>query len=961
MKNLKETKWVKPICMVLFFFTFSSGMESFAQCGYTAYGGDWYYSTTRYDRQILIPRYNDKVLFIGQNGIGSPITFIDLGSKTCGAKPLQCESYSINPYYSMNNAGTNSALTFSPFMQNLGITKISVFFTYSGVTGCWTNGSSGTDLAYEFNVTVEQPSLNLTETNKIATICNNTNDINLNNYAKAGIANIEYQLDGVLLNPLITVDEPPYWVEEPCDPNDPMPYEPYKSDGTASILPPTGCGYYYDPPPYSYRNAPIIKLANLSLGLHTVTASKQYNNGTWSESFTMNKVQPPPVPVNTIVSHPKCSGELGSILLNNFINSDGSSYAGGQNLSLILTAQNSTIPLAAIPFTGTSLNVPDLPSGTWTATINDEALTCTSALPSFTVNTAPLPISASIMGTNPDCSTGTGTITASATGGTPPYQYSLNGGNFQPGNVFTGITEGSYSVVVKDANGCISSVSNSVSITIPTPINFTLSSTNLTAYQSGNGTIEISASGGKGAYQYRLNSGIWQSDNTFTNLAAGTYQAEVSTSNTCISSPQTVILSQPPPLVLNLVAKQDLSCSQAGNGMIEVSGQGGNTGYQYSIDGINYQLSGKFSGLSGGSYTLSVQDALGYTSFQTIQLTEPQPLSLGYTTINPVCYNDNTGEITLNVTGGTQPYSYSWLNNPLTGNTAKAGNLAGGTYQVLITDANNCSIQQPIELINPQQIQADAIQDAILCTGQQITYDAGNSGSSYEWSADNGFSSAQKIVTLEKAGKYKLSITNAANCSLTKTFTIGISNALLKADFLLPSFVNAGDTAIVIDVSKPTPIHINWTLTGGTVAASNATNSIQQITFTDPGTYNITMNVSLGGGCADVIQKTITVLPKGQTKEVETALGYQPELLKLFKIYPNPNSGSFKAEVQLSDKAKIKLRLISFATNQLIETKQEQGKTEYTLEFDHPELLPGMYILTLETGNIVKSVKIIKL
>ncbi|MGB4773937.1 MAG: T9SS type A sorting domain-containing protein [Daejeonella sp.] len=1430
MKDLTRVKWIKFICTMLFFFTFSSGLVSFAQCGGpTVYGGDGYYSTKKFDKELKIPRYNNKTLFIDQNGTGPPATFINLGYGYCGNNGFfACSFYSIDPYYLFNNFPLK-ALNFIPTTQNLGTTKISVYFDYEGQWDCFTSESSGTALAYEFNVTVEKPGLNLVETNKIATICNNTNEINLNDYLETDILNVEYKLDGISVNPLITVDPPPYWVEQPCDPNNPAALP--SQDG--NIDPPMeDCGYYEDPPAYSYRNLPKINLGNLSLGIHTITAVKQYDNGIWSESFIINKVQPPPIPSVT-VTNPKCSGETGSVLLADFKNSDGSNYAGGQNL--ILSLWNKTLDdKSNVVISGISDTVPNLLSGAYSATIENSEMNCASTF-NFTIDIAPSAINPSATGQNPDCSTGTGTLTASASGGTAPYQYSLNGVDFQPSNIFTGLAGGTYSVVVKDANACISQPSAAVNISIPSAIDFTFTSTNLTGYESNDGQIIISASGGTGDYQYRLNSGAWQNDNTFTGLAAGDYQLEVNTNGTCISGAQSLTLSQPPPLsvgisslsdvscnggndgeiiaaagggipgtyeyaltdafpggnssgvfsslapgsytvyvkdannnkalvtatvaepllltaaatktdvtcngaangtvtihaeggnspyfysldggdyqssetftnvatgshtilvrdsknctatgnqitisepeaiivssvqqsatcygtttgkltlnasgglppyqystdngtswsanntfnglmagsyqaavkdgtgciktrninitepeklvlkideinhaacygaegnmtvsstggtggityssipslpyangvfsgalagtytiiatdanncssqesinitqpddllissdvnavsctggnngtillhatggpaaqaeyvlisgtaihpdpkdntftglsagsytfkiqqgacetnysvdvpepdaltlqekdvipvsafggndgsfsieagggnggytytlnganqgtqssytnlaagpyqvkvtdskgcsteiyvvvsepntlALQVLAKKDVSCYQAKDGSIEVAGDGGYEGYSYSIDGgVNYQTSGKFSGLAGGSYLLYVKDASGYTNFQTTTIKEPAQLNLSYTAVNPLCYGGLNGEINLTVTGGTKPYTYSWPNNPLIGNVAKAVNLKSGAYPVLVTDANGCSIQKSIELADPKQIQIVGIQDTVLCKGQQIVLDAGNPGLTYQWSADNGFTSQQKAVTLEQAGKYQLTITNPAGCTASRSFTITTSNTLLKAEFLLPSFVNAGDTAIVIDISKPTPSKVAWVLApGATVAGSNAGGSIRQLTFTDPGTYTIQMMVSLGE-CADAIQKTITILPKGQTKEAEIALGYQAELLKVFKVYPNPSSGKFKAGIELSEKADIQLRLLSFANNQLIETREEQNKDEYTLEFDHPELLPGMYILTLNVGKQVKVIKLIKL
>jgi gliding motility-associated-like protein len=124
--------------------------------------------------------------------------------------------------------------------------------------------------------------------------------------------------------------------------------------------------------------------------------------------------------------------------------------------------------------------------------------------------------------TDPTC-TPNGTITVTATGGTPPYQYSINGGtNYQPSNTFTGLAGGTYSIVVKDANNCTST---------PQPATLTLVNTmtasvvKTDANCTTGGTITITAAGGgTPPYEYSINGGTtYQASNVFTGLAAGTY------------------------------------------------------------------------------------------------------------------------------------------------------------------------------------------------------------------------------------------------------------------------------------------------------------------------------------------------------------------------------------------------------------------------------------------------------
>ncbi|MFQ5446457.1 MAG: reprolysin-like metallopeptidase, partial [Saprospiraceae bacterium] len=104
-------------------------------------------------------------------------------------------------------------------------------------------------------------------------------------------------------------------------------------------------------------------------------------------------------------------------------------------------------------------------------------------------------------------------ITVTATGGTPPLQYSLNGGAFQGSNVFDNLPEGTYTVEVMDTNG-FTVTTNAVTVTNPPA---------LTASATVNGSdITVTASGGTGALEYSLDGVNYQSSNQFFNLPNGT-------------------------------------------------------------------------------------------------------------------------------------------------------------------------------------------------------------------------------------------------------------------------------------------------------------------------------------------------------------------------------------------------------------------------------------------------------
>lgn len=198
-----------------------------------------------------------------------------------------------------------------------------------------------------------------------------------------------------------------------------------------------------------------------------------------------------------------------------------------------------------------------------------------------------------------------GSITVYRSGGNPPYTYSIDGVNYQAGNLFSGLAGGSsQTVYVKDSKGCVGS--STVTVTQGAAISVSTHKSNTSACVN-NGTITVHASGGTGVYQYSLDNNNFQAGNVFTDLPAGNWVVYVKDTKACTGTANVTINTDL--INVNATATAASACDGT-DGVIHVYPAGGGQGpFTYSIDGNNYQATNTFTGLAPGYYSVYVKDA----------------------------------------------------------------------------------------------------------------------------------------------------------------------------------------------------------------------------------------------------------------------------------------------------------------------------------------------------------------
>ncbi|MEP7373191.1 MAG: gliding motility-associated C-terminal domain-containing protein [Chitinophagaceae bacterium] len=367
--------------------------------------------------------------------------------------------------------------------------------------------------------------------------------------------------------------------------------------------------------------------------------------------------------------------------------------------------------------------------------------------------------------TGETCAKNDGTITATATKGTAPYQYSINGVNFQPGNVFTGLLKGTYTVALKDALGFTSTTKATVGDDCVT---VTAVATDATC-GNDNGTITATVTRGTAPFLYSLDGIVFQADNIFPGVKGGTYTVTVKDFSGQRGTAIVTVNDTPGPQInLNTTPA---SCSN-NDGTITVTATGGKLPFQYSIDGNNFQAGNVFKNRTSADYTVWIQDANQCLVSATIRvlLNCPVVTAVGK---NETCDSRN-GTITATATNGTGPYQYS-----IDGINFQSGDLfigiTAGTYTVTVKDALNSTNTTTVTIKNICPTVSVVVNDGLCTTANgKITASAANGTAPYQYSIDGINFKVGNTFTGHGSATYTITVKDANG--LTNTTSAIVKN-----------------------------------------------------------------------------------------------------------------------------------------------------------------------------------------
>lgn len=593
------------------------------------------------------------------------------------------------------------------------------------------------------------------------------------------------------------------------------------NDGTATASPIGGTG------PYTYSWAPSggtnATATGLTAGIYTVTVTESGNGCT--ATATVNITQPATtVSISGVVTDVNC--------------------LGGNTGSIDITVTGGNGGYTYLWNTGSgNEDITNLSAGNYNVIASDN-LGCTNTA-TFTVNQPATAINVNGIATDATCYGGNnGSIDLTVNGGTPGYSFSWsNGSNTED---ISGLTAGNYQVTVTDANGCTNNAYIGVVSQPASPLLVAGGTTNVSCYLGSNGVIDITVTGGTGAYTYLWSNGATTED--LTGIPANSYNVLVTDASGCTNNSYSVTITQPASPVTISGMVNNVSCSGGNNGSIDITASGGSGGYTYLWNtGSGLE---DLTNLSAGNYWVIASDYLGCTNTTSFTITQPASLvGVTGTATNILCFGGLTGSIDLSPTGGTPPYSFQWNNGAL---SEDLNNLPAGNYSVLVTDANGCTNNSyNVSLTEPASaISVTGTSTNIPCYGLNngtinVTISGGTPGYTYAWS--NG-SMTEDQVNLPP-GSYFLTVTDNNGCTYNG-FSATISQPL--------STLSVNGVVINPSCNGFTNGSINNTTTGGTPPYSflwTGGMDVEDLINLGSGNYQIT--VTDANGCTTSADYTL--------------------------------------------------------------------------------------------------------
>lgn len=634
---------------------------------------------------------------------------------------------------------------------------------------------------------------------------------------------------------------------------------------------------------YSFRwnksNENIARLDSVSSGLFAVTVTDP--RGCTAEARTTLS-QPAPITLDATITDASCTGATNGAVS---VTASGGNSADG-------TYTFSWDSLGTFDDTETLLT--GLGAGEYFLTVTDDEGCSTQE--SFLVSAEKM-LSINPVLTDVSCNGGAdGAIFASGvtTGATPdlPYNFAWSGPGIPAGTGGSGndsqladLGAGTYTVTMTDADPIGCEIIESFTISEPEALTVTLDSKTDETCNLGpggvigrDGSADIALTGGTEPYDI-----VWFAPNrdtvsntlTAAQLSAGRYAAQATDTNGCIDSLE-VFINAPAAPQIQPIENDTLACFDDTDGVLTVDASPGNapiTGFLWSNNSAGQTI----TDLSPGTYTVTVTAEDGCISVDSGFVVAPEPIAFdSILAAAPTCAGDNDGSLTVFVSGGTEPYTYTWENEP-TDDVLQFNlypGLSAGSYQVTVVDANNCgAIETTATVEDPPSIVV-SFTDTVavscfdnVCDGQATAsamYSDGTAGLfNFNWISGESASGVATASAFQLcAGPQEVTVSDADQCFTIDTVNIPSPPPIdIQADIESVSCNGRTDGSVSLNVSGGRPGYdILWVESGATtntltdlpagiynavITDASGCNKSQRVEITEPAELVLSLDNSL--------------------------------------------------------------------------------------------------------------------
>jgi len=480
----------------------------------------------------------------------------------------------------------------------------------------------------------------------------------------------------------------------------------------------------------------------------------------------------------------------------------------------------------------------------------------------------------------------TGEISVTVAGGISPYNYEWidnfgNKYNRDIGNVFnkgdlSNIPIGIYDLTVTDKNGCIATLKTE--LTQPDDLVINFDKIDLNCYEQNDGTIKITPTGGVAPYTYKWSD--FGNGPERTNLSAGIYTVNVTDKNLCEKTIDIEIIQAP---LFNIVPViTPVTCFGADDGTITLNIDGGED--PISVTWADDATAGDSrTNLKPGNYNVILNDGSGCVIERTFQILEPEELRLSSVLSDAIdCDNPLSGSIDLQVIGGNPPYSFLWSNGETTEDLT---NIGANNYKVTVTDSKGCKVVETFVI--KRQLDLEVKLDTslrIVCESREVyqvnklTISGGVFPYKVKWSDGivlNVPGDKAEIMETKTEGAYQVEVTDFLGCTKTILFDVAVPK-LGYPDFDYTSFylqefnaLTFNDPITFSNLSTENFLSVEWDFGDGTTSSLNNPTH----TYTETGSYDVTIYVTYVGGCVYELTKTIYI---GESYELELPNAFTP-------------------------------------------------------------------------------------